>query len=154
MPRGCSLHPNRRPVAATIKRRLAPNDLGEFLIRFIIGGLFVSAFAVLGDVLKPKSIAGLFGATPSSALATLILTILKEAIGSRGGGALDGSGGGRVFRLRLHRLPNHYALKLPASIVSIGSVSHLARCRVWSGGDARRMNHPLRPPQPNENQVV
>jgi hypothetical protein len=32
--------------------------LGEFMIRFIIGGLFVSAFAVL-DVLKPKSFAGL-----------------------------------------------------------------------------------------------
>jgi uncharacterized membrane protein (GlpM family) len=47
----------------------------ETFIRFIVGGLFVSAFAVLGDVLKPKSFAGLFGAAPSVALATLILTI-------------------------------------------------------------------------------
>ena len=47
----------------------------ENFIRFVAGGLFVSAFAVLGDVLKPKSFAGLFGAAPSVALATLILTI-------------------------------------------------------------------------------
>jgi hypothetical protein len=38
----------------------------------------VSAFATLGDVLKPKSFAGLFGAAPSVALATLGLTILTE----------------------------------------------------------------------------
>jgi uncharacterized membrane protein (GlpM family) len=47
----------------------------ETLIRFLVGGLFVSLFAILGDVLKPKSFAGLFGAAPSVALATLILTI-------------------------------------------------------------------------------
>ena len=50
----------------------------ETFIRFIVGGLFVSAFAVLGDILKPKSFAGLFGAAPSVALATLILTIQSQ----------------------------------------------------------------------------
>lgn len=44
----------------------------------MIGGLVVSAFAVLGDVLKPKSFAGLFGAAPSVALATLGLTTLSN----------------------------------------------------------------------------
>ncbi len=47
----------------------------DILIRFLVGGLFVSAFAALGDALKPKSFAGLFGAAPSVALATLLLTI-------------------------------------------------------------------------------
>jgi hypothetical protein len=47
----------------------------ELILRFVIGGLVVSAFAALGDVLKPKSFAGLFGAAPSIALATLGLTI-------------------------------------------------------------------------------
>jgi hypothetical protein len=47
----------------------------EIFIRFISGGLLVSAFALLGDVIKPKSLAGLFGAAPSVALATLVLTI-------------------------------------------------------------------------------
>jgi hypothetical protein len=42
------------------------------------GGLIVSAFAILGDVLRPKSFAGLFGAAPSVALATLTLAIFKD----------------------------------------------------------------------------
>ncbi len=37
----------------------------EILYRFLIGGLVVSAFALIGDLLKPKSFAGLFGAAPS-----------------------------------------------------------------------------------------
>jgi uncharacterized membrane protein (GlpM family) len=53
----------------------------EFLLRFVIGGSVVSLFAVFGDVLKPKSFAGLLGAAPSIALATLTLTILKEGKG-------------------------------------------------------------------------
>jgi hypothetical protein len=35
-------------------------------------------FAALGDVLNPKSFAGLFGAAPSVALATLELTIAAD----------------------------------------------------------------------------
>jgi uncharacterized membrane protein (GlpM family) len=50
----------------------------EILFRVIIGGTVVSAFALLGELLKPKSFAGLFGAAPSVALATLALTITKE----------------------------------------------------------------------------
>ena len=50
----------------------------DVLIRFLIGGLVVSAFAALGDIFKPKSFAGLFGAAPSVALATLSLTIASE----------------------------------------------------------------------------
>ncbi|HZS94840.1 MAG TPA: DUF3147 family protein [Chloroflexota bacterium] len=46
----------------------------EIAVRFIIGGLVVTAFAVIGDVLRPKSFAGIFGAAPSVALATLGLT--------------------------------------------------------------------------------
>ena len=47
-------------------------------MRFLIGGLIVSAFAVLGDLFKPKTFAGLFGAAPSVALATLILTVAQK----------------------------------------------------------------------------
>jgi hypothetical protein len=46
----------------------------EILLRMIIGGTLVSAFALLGDIFKPKRFAGLFGAAPSVALATLALT--------------------------------------------------------------------------------
>ncbi len=50
----------------------------EFILRFVIGGVVVSFFAILGDMLRPKSFAGLFGAAPSVALATLIITIHKD----------------------------------------------------------------------------
>lgn len=50
----------------------------DLLIRFLIGGVVVSIFSVLGDLFKPQSFAGLFGAAPSVALATLGLTIMKH----------------------------------------------------------------------------
>ena len=50
----------------------------EIVVRFLLGSLIVSAFAVLGNVFKPKTFAGLFGAAPSVALATLTLTVLKN----------------------------------------------------------------------------
>lgn len=52
--------------------------MADLIIRFIIGGVIVSLFAIIGDVLRPKSFAGLFGAAPSIALATIGLTIAKN----------------------------------------------------------------------------
>ncbi len=50
----------------------------EHIIRFVAGGLIVSAFAILSDVLRPKSFAGLLGAAPSVALATLGLAVVQH----------------------------------------------------------------------------
>ncbi len=50
----------------------------QLIFRFVVGGFIVTLFAALGDVLKPKSFAGLFGAAPSVALATLGLTIAAD----------------------------------------------------------------------------
>src|SRR5579871_6523515 len=47
----------------------------DLILRFLIGGFVVSFFALLGDLFEPKSFAGIFGAAPSVALATLALTI-------------------------------------------------------------------------------
>ena len=47
----------------------------EYGLRFLAGGIAVSAFATLGDTLRPKSFAGLFGAAPSIALATVLITL-------------------------------------------------------------------------------
>jgi Protein of unknown function (DUF3147) len=47
-------------------------------IRFLVGGFVVSLFSALGDILRPKSFAGLFGAAPSIALATIGLTIRQN----------------------------------------------------------------------------
>lgn len=53
----------------------------EYVVRFLVGGVVVSAFAILGDVLRPTSFAGLFAAAPSVALATLGIAIYQH--GSR-----------------------------------------------------------------------
>lgn len=55
-----------------------PSQLAELLLRFLIGGIVVSTFSVIGSVLRPKTFAGLFGAAPSVALATLALTFHKD----------------------------------------------------------------------------
>jgi hypothetical protein len=53
--------------------------MGESLARFLIGGIIVSFFAVLGEMFRPKSFAGLFGAAPSIALATIGITIAHHS---------------------------------------------------------------------------
>ena len=50
----------------------------EIAIRFVLGGFIVSVFAVIGEILTPKTFAGLFGAAPSVALATLGLTFATQ----------------------------------------------------------------------------
>ncbi len=56
-------------------------EMTEYFIRFLAGGLIVSAFAMLGDVLRPKSFAGIFGAAPSIALATLGIAVYSHGAG-------------------------------------------------------------------------
>jgi hypothetical protein len=55
--------------------------MSEYVVRFLVGGAAVSAFAMLGDILRPKSFAGLFGAAPSVALATLGIAIYQHGAG-------------------------------------------------------------------------
>ncbi len=50
----------------------------ELIYRFVLGGLIISVFAAIADVVRPKGFAGLFGAAPSVALATLALTLVSE----------------------------------------------------------------------------
>ena len=49
-----------------------------YLIRFFAGAFLVSLFSCLGDVLRPKTFAGLFGAAPSIAIATLLITYVTK----------------------------------------------------------------------------
>jgi hypothetical protein len=51
---------------------------GELALRFFVGGFFVSIFAVLAEIFRPKTFAGLFGAAPSVALATIGITIYDK----------------------------------------------------------------------------
>lgn len=52
--------------------------MSDLVVRFLIGGAVVSVFSVLSDLFKPKTFAGLFGAAPSVALASLGLNVLHE----------------------------------------------------------------------------
>ena len=52
--------------------------ISELLYRFLVGGVVVSVFAVIGEVFEPKRFAGIFGAAPSVAIATLGLTFLQH----------------------------------------------------------------------------
>jgi hypothetical protein len=60
---------------------LEENEVTEYVVRFFIGGVVVSAFAILGDALRPKSFAGLFAAAPSVALATLGIAVFTQGPG-------------------------------------------------------------------------
>ena len=53
----------------------------DYMIRFLAGGIVVFLFAVAGDVLRPKSFAGLFGAATSVALPILTLAFWKYGAG-------------------------------------------------------------------------
>jgi len=50
----------------------------ELFIRFVVGGTVRSFFAVLGDLLKPKSFAGLLGARLRALLPHFPFTVLKD----------------------------------------------------------------------------
>lgn len=52
--------------------------LAELVLRFVVGGLAVSLFAALGEVWQPKTFAGLFGAAPSVAIASLAITATRD----------------------------------------------------------------------------
>jgi hypothetical protein len=47
-------------------------------VRFLLGGAVVSAFAAAGQLFKPKTFSGLFGAAPSVAIATLALAFSQH----------------------------------------------------------------------------
>lgn len=52
--------------------------MSQMIVRFLVGGVIVSLFALLGDILYPKGFAGLFAAAPSVGLATLSLAAAAE----------------------------------------------------------------------------
>src|SRR5258708_39646232 len=76
---GAAQGPGLRDWRATLET-LEGSEMTEYVIRFFVGGAVVSAFAMLGDLLRPKSFAGLFGAAPSVALATLGIAVYQHGV--------------------------------------------------------------------------
>jgi hypothetical protein len=50
----------------------------ELALRFVLGGVIVSLFAAAGETFQPKTFAGLFGAAPSVAVATLAIAYVSR----------------------------------------------------------------------------
>ena len=82
--------------------------VGELVVRFLLGGVVVSIFALIGDLLKPKPFAGIFGGAPSVALAMLALTFTRHDAGYvalEGGSMLAGAVALVVYALEPVRNP-------------------------------------------------
>jgi len=47
-------------------------------VRALLGGTLVALFAAVGEMLRPKSFAGIFAAAPSVALASLLITFVDK----------------------------------------------------------------------------
>ncbi len=86
----------------------------ELVVRFVAGGLIVSAFAAASELMKPKSLAGIFGAAPSVALVTLGLGFSQQGPAyvaaeagtmMRGAVALLVSAAAAVWLVRTERVP-------------------------------------------------
>ncbi len=52
--------------------------LAPFLLRFALGGVIVCPFSVVGEIFKPKTFFGMFGAAPSVALGSLALAYAEH----------------------------------------------------------------------------
>ena len=106
----------------------------EYGLRFLAGGIAVSAFAALADTLRPKSFAGLFSAAPSIALATLLITLSQK-------GAAFVALEGRSMIVGPSRLPFTAG---PCACCSKNSCCHrgLRRCQLSLSGSLLRSVHP------------
>ena len=54
------------------------NTVAFLATRAVVAGLLVLTFSVVGEVVKPKRFAGIFGAAPAVALANLALVVAVE----------------------------------------------------------------------------
>jgi hypothetical protein len=69
-------------------------EFGILAARALLGGAFVALFSVVGELLRPKSFAGIFAAAPSVALGSLIITDVtkgSEAVWMSAVGMLAGA---------------------------------------------------------------
>jgi hypothetical protein len=72
------------------------NDVLVIALKAAAGGGLVVAFALLSDVLQPKSFSGLFSAAPSIAMASLLITALASGhskAADAAGGMITGAAG-------------------------------------------------------------
>lgn len=97
----------------------------EYVVRFLAGGLIVSAFAILSDMLRPKSFAGLLGAAPSVALATLGIAVIQHGAdyaASESWTMIFGAAALACYSVVVCQLLMRYGIRaLPATVVSFAA---------------------------------
>ena len=106
-------------------------DAAVIAIKALLGGTMVTLFAVVGHVLRPKWFAGLFGAAPSVAVASLAVTVVDKGhheAALAGYAMLFGAAGFVVFSVCVRPL----LTKFPA--VAAASISSLVWVLVAVGG--------------------
>jgi hypothetical protein len=108
--------------------------LSEALARFLIGGIVVSAFATVGGLFKPISFAGLFGAAPSVALATLALAISKDGkayAGAECRSMMAGAAGLCLYSILVSRLLGRFRLSALMSTLAAMPLWFLIAFALW-----------------------
>jgi uncharacterized membrane protein (GlpM family) len=106
----------------------------QLIFRFVVGGLIVSLFASFGDVVKPKSFAGLFAAAPSVALSTLGLTIVtngKLYAAAEGRSMIAGAVGLFLYATVTMRLILKYRLHAGRAAICAIAVWFVCAVGVW-----------------------
>jgi hypothetical protein len=108
--------------------------LTEALARFLIGGLVVSVFATVGGLFKPISFAGLFGAAPSVALATLALAISKDGkafAGAECRSMMAGAAGLCLYSILVSQLLTRFRLSALRATLSATPLWFLTAFGLW-----------------------
>jgi hypothetical protein len=95
------------------------HDVALLAAKAVMGGALVSVFALLGRVLRPKWFAGLFGAAPSVAIASLTLTVLDKgnhAASIAGAGMCFGAAGFVAFGICVRPMLARYGAVVATSL--------------------------------------
>jgi hypothetical protein len=114
--------------------RRGRRPLSEVLARFLIGGIFVSAFATVGGLFKPTSFAGLFGPAPSVALATLALAISKDGkafAGAECRSMMAGAAGLCLYSILVSQLLRRLRLSALTATLSAAPLWFLTAFGLW-----------------------
>ena len=108
--------------------------MNDALVRFLIGGVVVSGFATVGGLFKPTSFAGLFGAAPSVALATLALAIAKNGkafTGTECRSMMAGAAGLCLYSILVTQLLGRFRISALTATLSATPLWFLTAFGLW-----------------------
>ena len=108
--------------------------MGELVVRFLVGGLVVSLFAAASDALRPRTFAGLLGAAPSVALASLVLTYWSqgaEYVALEGRSMIAGAAALFVYTAASSRMIRRTSVSPWASTIGLWSVWLIVALALW-----------------------